>query len=186
MADSCRCCDGAQAHPRLTQRHHDFAALCTVEFEVKRGKLMRVVIVPFYSRVVIKSRVVQIARHDLADDPGPDEPPPDDEHIGAGDGHKSQESSDTEHEPTTWEPVDLGPYLRGEVQPPQQTVGLARSDGIRFLYDGRENVVIGETESSSAVSSVGVPPISRPIFDSWMRRKVMVVFGLPAAARVSR
>jgi hypothetical protein len=29
-------------------------------------------------------------------------------------------SDDTE--PTTWEPLDLGPYLRGEVKPSKQTV----------------------------------------------------------------
>lgn len=49
--------------------------------------------------------------------------------------------------PTTWEPVDLGPYLRGEVQPPQPTVGVARSDGIRFLYPGREHAILGGTEA---------------------------------------
>jgi hypothetical protein len=50
-------------------------------------------------------------------------------------------------EPTTWEPVDLGPYLRGEVVRPQPSVGIARSDGLRLLYPGKEHAVIGETES---------------------------------------
>lgn len=48
--------------------------------------------------------------------------------------------------PTTWEPLDLGPYLRGEIQQPEPTLGACRSDGQRFLYPGREHAVLGETE----------------------------------------
>jgi hypothetical protein len=50
-------------------------------------------------------------------------------------------------EPTTWEPVDLGPYLRGEVTTPEPTVGLERSDGQRLVYPGREHAILGPTES---------------------------------------
>ena len=49
--------------------------------------------------------------------------------------------------PTSWEPVDLGPYLRGEIQIPEPTVGLARGDGVRLLYPGLEHSVIAETEA---------------------------------------
>jgi hypothetical protein len=71
----------------------------------------------------------------LADDveiPLPDEPPPDDE-PGELD------------EPTTWEPVDLGPYLRGEVQSLAPTVGVVRTDGQKLLYPGLEHAVIAHT-----------------------------------------
>ena len=52
-----------------------------------------------------------------------------------------------DNEPTTWEPVDLGPYLRGEIKQPQPSIGLHRSDGLRLIYPGREHAVLGETES---------------------------------------
>jgi hypothetical protein len=59
------------------------------------------------------------------------------------------EPDDAEHqdEPTTWEPLDLGPYLRGEIRQPEPTIGACRSDGQRFLYPGREHAVLGETEA---------------------------------------
>jgi hypothetical protein len=50
-------------------------------------------------------------------------------------------------EPTTWEPIDLGPYLRGEISQPEPSIGVARSDGVRLLYPGREHAVLGETEA---------------------------------------
>ena len=50
-------------------------------------------------------------------------------------------------EPTTWEPVDLGPYLRGEVERPQPALGVVRADGLRLIYPGRQHVIVGETES---------------------------------------
>lgn len=59
-------------------------------------------------------------------------------------GHRG---NDDDLEPTTWEPIDLGPALRGEVARPEPSLGLARSDGLRLLYPGREHVVVGETES---------------------------------------
>lgn len=54
---------------------------------------------------------------------------------------------DSQAAPTTWEPIDLGPYLRGEVQPPKPMVGVSRSDGIQFLYPGREHAILGGTEA---------------------------------------
>jgi hypothetical protein len=50
----------------------------------------------------------------------------------------------------TWRPVDLGPYLRGEVKRPEPSVGLARADGLRLLYPGKEHTVIGEMESGKS------------------------------------
>lgn len=53
-------------------------------------------------------------------------------------------------EPTTWEPVDLGPYLRGEIVRPEPSLGITRSDGQRCIYPGREHAVVGETESGKS------------------------------------
>jgi hypothetical protein len=49
--------------------------------------------------------------------------------------------------PTSWEPVDLGPYLRGEIETPEPTLGVARTDGLQFLYPGLEHALIAETEA---------------------------------------
>jgi hypothetical protein len=65
------------------------------------------------------------------DDPGPPDP--------AGD--------DTEPEPTTWEPIDLGPWLRGEVEQPHPATGASRSDGQHLIYTGCEHAIVGATES---------------------------------------
>jgi hypothetical protein len=53
-----------------------------------------------------------------------------------------------DREPTTWEPVDVGPWLRGEISPPQPCLGVHRDDGQRFIYPGREHAFVGETESA--------------------------------------
>lgn len=50
----------------------------------------------------------------------------------------------------TWEPVDLGPVLRGEKIRPEPTIGISRSDGVRLLYPGKEHTVIGEMESGKS------------------------------------
>jgi hypothetical protein len=55
----------------------------------------------------------------------------------------------------TWQPVDLGPYLRGEVKRPEPSVGLARADGLRLLYPGKEHTVIGEMESGKSWLALG-------------------------------
>ena len=59
------------------------------------------------------------------------------------------EPTEDQHDdgPTTWEPVNLGPYLRGEIDRPEPTIGAPRSDGQRFIYHGREHALLGETES---------------------------------------
>jgi hypothetical protein len=58
---------------------------------------------------------------------------------------------DYDEEPgTTWEPVDLGPILRGETTRPEPTIGLCRSDGLRLVYPGKEHTVIGEMESGKS------------------------------------
>jgi hypothetical protein len=50
----------------------------------------------------------------------------------------------------SWTPVDLAPYLNGHVVRAEPTIGLARSDGLRLLYPGKEHTVIGEMESGKS------------------------------------
>ncbi|MGH3554075.1 MAG: hypothetical protein ACRDT5_16115, partial [Mycobacterium sp.] len=50
----------------------------------------------------------------------------------------------------TWAPIDIGPYLRGEITTPTPSIGAVRSDGLRCLYPGREHTAIGETESGKS------------------------------------
>jgi DnaB-like helicase N terminal domain len=51
---------------------------------------------------------------------------------------------------TTWTPVDLGPYLDGDIELPQPIIGIRRSDGQRFIYPGCDHSVIGPTESGKS------------------------------------
>lgn len=55
-------------------------------------------------------------------------------------------SADTD----SWSAVDLGPYIRGEVNRPEPTIGITRSDGLRLIYPGKEHSVIGEMESGKS------------------------------------
>lgn len=50
----------------------------------------------------------------------------------------------------SWSPLDLGPYLRGEITRPEPTIGVYRRDGVRFIYPGKEHSVIGEMESGKS------------------------------------
>ena len=61
--------------------------------------------------------------------------------------HGDQPGNGSDDEPTTWEPIDLGPYLRGEIERSQPTLGIVRADGLRLIYPGRQHAVVGETES---------------------------------------
>ena len=49
----------------------------------------------------------------------------------------------------TWQPVDLDPYLAGEVQVPQPKV-LRRSDGHGLFYEGRVNSLYGQSEAAKS------------------------------------
>ena len=86
--------------------------------------------------------------------PPPDEPPPDadDHHTGE---YRNEDNNDENSEPTTWEPVDLGPWLNGEVQRPEPSLGITRSDGLRFIYPAREHAFVGETESGKTWLALG-------------------------------
>jgi hypothetical protein len=52
--------------------------------------------------------------------------------------------------PESWRPVDLGPILAGTHVRPEPDIGLARADGLRLLYPGKEHTVIGEHESGKS------------------------------------
>ncbi len=79
------------------------------------------------------------------------EPPPDDHHGGEYTPGDSDGQDDAGGDNvTTWEPVDLGPYLRGEIQRPQPSIGAARTDGLHLIYPGREHAILGETESGKS------------------------------------
>jgi hypothetical protein len=58
-------------------------------------------------------------------------------------------------ERNSWARIDLGPYVRGQVHRPQPTVGLARTDGLRLLYPGKEHTVIGEMEAGKSWFALG-------------------------------
>jgi hypothetical protein len=61
---------------------------------------------------------------------------------------------DIDDEVDTWAPIDLAPYLTGQVQRPAPTVGLARSDGLRLFYPGKEHAISGETESGKSMLAI--------------------------------
>lgn len=53
-------------------------------------------------------------------------------------------------EATTWEAIDLGPWLDGNHVSPKPTVGISRSDGQKLIYPGKEHSVYGETEAGKS------------------------------------
>ena len=84
-----------------------------------------------------------------ADDPGPPEPPPPgvdgyDVPQYRRNGHRVGQPGD---EPTSWDAIDLNPYLRGEIARQNPSLGISRSDGQKLIYQGREHSALGETES---------------------------------------
>lgn len=65
----------------------------------------------------------------------------------ADDGHATGTS---EAAPTSWTPLDLGPYLRGEVPEVRPSIGCRRLDGQPLLYPALEHLAIGESESGKS------------------------------------
>lgn len=55
----------------------------------------------------------------------------------------------------SWTPVGLGPYLRGEITRAEPTIGIIRTDGLRFLYPAKEHTCIGEMESGKSWFALG-------------------------------
>jgi hypothetical protein len=93
----------------------------------------------------------------LIEDDGDDEEPPDVDDHHAGEYHDDADRDDhaEDDDATTWEPVDLGPWLRGEITQPQPSIGIHRCDGIQLIYPGREHAVLGETESGKTWFALG-------------------------------
>ena len=90
--------------------------------------------------------------------PPPDEPPDDDPYRDTAhepsDDHADDQSDGDD--PTTWEPIDLTPWLNGEIEPPPEpSLGIARSDGLRLIYPGREHALVGETECGKTWLALG-------------------------------
>jgi hypothetical protein len=63
--------------------------------------------------------------------------------------------NDTSDGPSSWEAVDLGPYLHGNVKHAEPTLGLRRADGLCLIYPGKEHAVIGEMESGKSWFACG-------------------------------
>ena len=70
-------------------------------------------------------------------------------------GQQAAATSTGAEPPTTWEAQDLSPWLDGTVVTPVPDMGMARSDGVRFLYPGKEHAVLGETESGKTWFALG-------------------------------
>lgn len=64
--------------------------------------------------------------------------------------YADEDQAHDDDEPTTWEPLDLGPWLAGERQSPVPSVGISRTDGKKLIYAGREHTVFGETEAGKS------------------------------------
>jgi len=64
-------------------------------------------------------------------------------------GATTAEDGDGEDQPSSWEPVDLGPYLDGTHVRPAPGL-LYRSDGIGLLYPGKVHWMHGESESGKS------------------------------------
>lgn len=67
---------------------------------------------------------------------GDPEPEPDEEQSEQG----------TERAPSTWERVDLGPFLDGDYSPPMPTIGQ-RDDGVHLFYPSRIHSLFSEPEA---------------------------------------
>ena len=62
---------------------------------------------------------------------------------------EERERDPLEERVSTWASVDLGPYLRGEVTPPEPKV-LRRTDGQALFYAGKVNSLYGASESAKS------------------------------------
>ncbi|MBV8542552.1 MAG: bifunctional DNA primase/polymerase [Pseudonocardiales bacterium] len=78
------------------------------------------------------------------DVPPPPEPPEEDGDSRGGD------SQDEEDASSSWEPIDLSPYLDGTFSRPEPGI-LYRDDGIGLLYPGRVHWAHGESESGKSM-----------------------------------
>lgn len=63
--------------------------------------------------------------------------------------------SPLEERSSTWEPVDLGPYLAGDIETPNAGL-LFREDGEGLFYEGRVNMLYARRESGKSWVTLGV------------------------------
>jgi hypothetical protein len=107
--------------------------------------------IPHYARIVLEETerrryavlAVKLARAAEVDDPAT-------RRTLAAEILSEATSAGGPRERDSWAPVDLGPYLDGTYERPEPTVGLARKDGLRLLYPGKEHAVIGEMEAGKS------------------------------------
>ena len=58
--------------------------------------------------------------------PPPDEPPDDDPYRDQRRDDQSRDDRQADNdEPTTWEPIELGPWMNGEITQPEPSLGIA-------------------------------------------------------------
>lgn len=87
-------------------------------------------------------------------DPAESSPSPTDQHEGET---AEEDEEDPEYRPrnpleeriSTWDAVDLGPYLTGEIEPQEPEI-LTREDGECLFYPGRVNMIYGKSESAKS------------------------------------
>lgn len=70
-------------------------------------------------------------------------------------GQNGRQQAQDDDTAASWRPIDLTPYLDGTITPTAPSVGLARVDGLRFLYPGKEHSVIGEMEAGKGWFACG-------------------------------
>ena len=136
---------------------------CLTEFDYRRGckiladRLTELVTTTGTPRKVRKYEIADMIKHGMAKVSAKTN-----EQVAAelGDHHRQEVTTnaspgDDEPAPTTWEPVDPGPWLDGTAVIPTPTLGIARSDGVQFIYPGCEHAVLGETESGKTWFALG-------------------------------
>jgi hypothetical protein len=74
----------------------------------------------------------------------------DDMHRDRGSAYDDDRADSEPEAPSTWSPVDLGPFLDGTYVPPTPTL-LPRTDGVRLLYPGLVHSLHGESESGKSL-----------------------------------
>jgi hypothetical protein len=113
------------------QRHHGVAAAIDELWQVRASDARDF------------RRIVEFARAKVTAHPSTPE------NIGCrcpGTGERRSDKPDGD----SWEPINLTPWLQGTVKKVEPTIGLARSDGLRLLYPGKEHAVLGEMESGKS------------------------------------
>ncbi|MFF0876855.1 AAA family ATPase [Micromonospora aurantiaca (nom. illeg.)] len=92
-----------------------------------------------------------VFQHDWSDIPDfADDPPDGGYRLPDSVAPPPQDQPPADDEPDSWEPVPLRPYLDGTHKPIVPSLGIARSDGLRMIYPGKEHTIVGEMESGKS------------------------------------